>query len=171
MEEDNIVKEIEDSKKDFGITCRKLSGALTIEILKEHLEEKRVKVSNRDVFIKGIKSEIDLLMVKKSAIAEHNLIYNPSDVIVALEIKSYGSFGEKTSSTIKDIFNEIKLKNNKVYCAYITLLERETYKHKVTCVKLGYPAYTIFFHKSSGKKFQLINTNEWNKFLDEVRRL
>jgi hypothetical protein len=167
MEEDDIFQEVEKAKRSFGIVCNKFSGALTVEVIRKRLEGHGFCVSSRDVFIKGVNSELDLLIVKKSAVPRQDIIYEPSDVVCALEIKNHGAFGEKTTIDIKKSFGEVKSKNPDILCCYITLLERETYKNKVTPEKLGYPAYTMFYYKGKNRWA----TGDWEKFLVGLKTL
>jgi hypothetical protein len=171
MEENLIFSEVEQAKKSFGRRYKKLSGALTVEVLKSHLEKNGFFVSNRDVFIRGVDSEIDLLVIRRNATPRYNLIFESDDVVAALEVKNYGSFGKDSISQIRTAFDKIKSQNTNIFCCYITLLERESYKYRITSKMLGYPAYTIFFHKGEGKKIQLINTGEWDKFLNDLKKL
>jgi hypothetical protein len=166
MEEEQIFEEVEKAKASFGIVCNKFSGALTVEVIRQHLEKHGFCVSSRDVFIKGVNSELDILVVKKPAAPKHGIIYEPSDVVCALEIKNHGAFGEKTTLDLKETFREIKSKNPGILCCYVTLLERETYKNKVTSEKLGYPAYTVFYYKGKNRWA----TGDWTKFLEELRK-
>jgi hypothetical protein len=165
MEEEQILEEVEKAKEFFGIVCNKCSGALTVEVIKQHLEKHGFCVSSRDVFIKGVNSELDLIVVKKSAAPKHGIIYEPSDVVCALEIKNQGAFGEKTTLDIKKTFGEIKSKNPDILCCYLTVLERETYKNKVTPEKLGYPAFTMFYYKGKNRWA----TGDWTNCLKEMK--
>jgi hypothetical protein len=171
MEEENIFNEIEQTKKSFGMKCKKFSGSLTVEVLKSHLEENGFTTSNRDVFIRGVDSELDLLIIQKDAKAQYNLIYKPNDVVAVLEIKATGAFGKNATAQIKATFDKIKSKYPSVFSCYVTLQERKSYKYRITSKGLGYPAYTIFFHKGQREKFQLINTGEWSKFLNGLKKL
>ena len=166
MEEEEIFQEVEKAKGSFGIVCNKFSGALTVEVIRQHLEKHGFCVSGRDVFIKGVNSEMDLLVVRKSAAPEYGTIYEPSEVVCAMEIKNHGAFGEKTTLNLKKTFHGIESKNPDIFCCYVTLRERETYRKKVTPEKLGYPAYTIFYYKGKNRWA----TGDWTKFLDELRK-
>jgi hypothetical protein len=134
-------------KRDFGVKCKKYSGALTVELLKLALEDYGINVSPRDVFIKGIDVEIDLIIPKKDIEPKYGLYYLPEDVLAALEIKAMGSFGEKTITTIKENFVHIQSIKKDIFCAYITLTERIGFKWAVTPDNLQFPAYTLFWHK------------------------
>jgi len=185
LEKDVIFNKVEQFEKAFEAALlpmqpdhkpkkpKKFSGALMVEVLKSHLERNGLSVSNRDVFINGVDSEIDLLIIQKDANPQYGLIYEPDDVIAAFEIKRRGSFGEKGISTIRTTFEKIRSKNGDVFCCYITLLERENYKWRITSEKLGYPAYTFFFYKGEDEqsKFTTEECGDWNEFLDELKKL
>ena len=168
MEEDVIRNEVEEAETSFGIKSNKFSGALMIEVLKSHLEKAGFSASNRDVFIKGVKSEIDLLVIRKDAIPQYDLIYNPNDVIAAFEVKRSGSYGEQEVYKIKNTFDRIREKNSNIFCCYITFKERKNYKYKITSEKLRYEAYTLFFYEKEGEGLKN-NEGEWDKFIEKLK--
>jgi len=100
----NILNEINLAKNTFGVKCKKFTGSLTVEIIKDALSStissNKIEISPRDVFIRGVPLEIDFLIAKKEAIAQNNLLYEPSDVLLVFEIKNLGSFGEETINSI-----------------------------------------------------------------------
>ena len=95
-----------------------------MEVLKSHLGKIGFSLSNWDVFIKGVGSEIDLLVIRKAATPQYDLIYEPHDVIAAFEVKKRGSYGEEGTSNIRTTFDKIKSINPNIFCCYIALLER-----------------------------------------------
>ncbi len=146
MEQKQLSSLIYQEKRDFDVKCKKFSGALTVELLKRAFMDDGIDISPRDVFIRGIDVEIDLIIPKKGTIPKYGLIYEPNDVLAALEIKAMGSFGEKTITQIKENFVHIHNFNN-IFCAYITLTERKGFKWAITTENLGFPAYTLFWHR------------------------
>ncbi|MBN1327889.1 MAG: hypothetical protein JXA54_00320 [Candidatus Heimdallarchaeota archaeon] len=152
----------------FNVKATKLSGHLFVEIIKDALLKEGFQVSNRDVFIKNFKSEIDLLIVKKNAKAYYNLIYSPEDVLFALELKVNGSYGESTITNLKNIFDNIKQNNPNINCVYLTFTERITYKYKVTEGNIGYKVVELFPRKKDNPNEEdfLIQNGNWQKFID-----
>ena len=74
------------------------------DVLNYKLKEKGYVVSNPNVFINGINTEFDALIVKKGN--ENKFIYNIEDVYSVIEIKSSGYFASKK------ILNDKKKTNN-----------------------------------------------------------
>lgn len=170
MNEGEILETVSNAKRDFG-KCAKFAGAVTVEIIKQALEEAGILTSPRDVFIKGLPVEIDLLVPKKRAEPEYGLLYEPQDVLVVLEIKNYGSFGEKTINGIKENFQRIQQLNKVIYCAYLTLAERKGYKWAISEQNIGFGAYTLFWHSRSGKNFTIEPTGDWKKLLNKISKI
>ena len=168
MEENIIRDEVEKAENSFGVKSNKFSGALMIEVLKSHLERNGFSLSNRNVFIKGVKSEIDLMVVLKNAKPQHDIIYEPTDVIAAFEVKRSGSYGERDVHKIRNIFDNIIDKNPQIFCCYITLKERKNYKYKITSGNLSYQVYTLFFYEKDGEALKN-NEGEWDNFLEKLK--
>jgi len=102
MDAEELLKEIEKAQETFGKgRYAKFSGAVTIELIRKALLSHGINTSYRDVFIKGIPLEIDLLIALPGTIPEHALLYKPEDVLVVFEIKNAGSFGDENINRIK----------------------------------------------------------------------
>ena len=54
----------------FGVKCSKFTGALTIEVLRLHLKRNGIPVSRRDVFIKGVGIEVDLIIPRPGGMCQ-----------------------------------------------------------------------------------------------------
>lgn len=117
-----LLEAIQRSKQEFGVKCSKFAGAVTVEMLKSALIAQGIHMSPRDVFIKGVPSEIDILFPKRAAKPQHDLIYEPSDVLAVLEVKNAGSFGDATLAAIRRTFGRVQRANSAIYCAYVTLI-------------------------------------------------
>ena len=171
MEEDEaILREVEQQKQAFGTTCRKLCGALTSEILRSHIVSHGFTVSPRDVFIRGLGAELDLMVVRPGATPTLGVVYEPSDVLAVLEVKNHGAFGPQTAENTRHVFDRVTKVAAHVFCCYLSLLERKGYPHAVTDHALGYPAFTMFLHSGSGRREIRTSTGDWNRFLAELRR-
>lgn len=171
MKEREIFETISNVKKDFGLKCAKFTGAVTVEIIKIALEKHGILTSPRDVFIRGLPIEIDLLIPKRDVVPEHGILYELQDVLTVLEIKNYGSFGKSTINSIKKNFQRISQFNKEIYCAYVTLAERKGYKWAISRENTGFPSYTLFWHYGSGKNFKIEPTGDWKKLLDDVNKI
>ncbi len=100
---------------------RKFIGALTTELIRTELLKQRFNVSNRDVFIEGIPNELDLLIVQAGKNLKEKIFYSPDDILVVFEIKFRGAYGEKQKNSIKEIFDNIKRKNENIECIINTI--------------------------------------------------
>jgi len=164
-----ILEEIDHAKNAFGTTCKKYTGSLTVEIIRNALSSNAIEISSRDVFIRGVPLEIDLLVAKKGIIPQNRLLYEPSDVLFVFEIKKLGSFGENTIKMIKNNFKTITKCNPDIQCFYITLAERRGFKWAITDDNLGFPAFTLFWYSGSGKNEKFESTSDWERLLDKIK--
>jgi len=171
MEDDEIFETIVHAKKNFGIRCSKFAGTVTVEIIKRALEKSGIRTSSRDVFIKGVPIEIDLLVPRTGAVADYDIVYEPQDVLIVLEIKSAGAFGESTIKSVKKRFQRIREINQKIYCAYVTLAERIGYRWAISEEKTGFPSYTLFWHSGSGGNFTIESKGDWHKLLEDMSKV
>jgi hypothetical protein len=99
------------------------------------------------------------------------MLYEAEDVLAAFEIKNHGTFGKGSSSCdeIRLRFQKIQAACPKIWCVYITLSERETFKNKITTENLGFDAYTLFWDPK-GKEPQYRPTGHWMQFINELNR-
>ena len=144
--------------------CKKFCGALTVEIIREHLEREGFPVSARDVFIEGLPVEIDLLITEAGIKPDHGILFKPEDVLVVFEIKFSGSYGEETRARLKGHFEEITAMHNHIRCAYVTVVERWTYKYKIDPEFLGpnFGAFTLNWRDAGPEQ-------GWDKLLAWLR--
>jgi hypothetical protein len=171
MKDTKILEGIEAAKGQFGCKCGKYSGALTVELAKSRLQLEGIRVSLRDVFIRGVPIEIDLIIPKKRAWKGEQLSYEPCDVLAVVEIKNAGSFGDSTIQRVRRNFTRIKAMNPEIWCCYLTLSERRGFRWAVTNENCGGEAYTMFWHSESGKKRLQESTGDWDRFLKEIRTI
>jgi hypothetical protein len=161
-----ILKLINDSKKNFGPKCGKYTGALTVEVIKSIIKEIPLNVSSRDCFIRGVPIEFDLIIAASGIVPVNNVLYEPDDVIGVIEVKNYGSFGEKTIQKLKKDYEAVISSCKNATCYYITLAERVGFRWAVTKMNTGYESYTLFNHR--GKKYY--STGAWDRFINDLRR-
>jgi hypothetical protein len=171
-EEESILQAIQAAKGSFGPKCpRKYIGALTIECIRRSLAEHGIRTSPRDVFITGVRMEIDMIVPRSRTIPENGVLYKGDDALAAIEVKNHGVFGKGSSSCerLRQSFQEIQSKYPKIWCAYVTLSERESYKNKITTENLGFPAYTLFWDPT-GKRHHYESTGHWMLFVNELKK-
>lgn len=172
-EEEHILQAILAGRDAFGTECpRKYIGALTIEYIRRSLVDHGIPTSPRDVFIKGVSVEIDMIVPREGAIPENGILYKGEDVLAAIEVKNHGVFGKGSSSCegLRRSFREIQSVCPRIWCAYVTLSERESLKNKITTENLSFPAYTLFWDPTR-KTPRYEPTGHWTLFVDELKRL
>lgn len=168
MEDTKLLNQIRKAKTAFGTKCSKYIGAMTVEFIRLALREYNIAVSTRDVFIKGVPAEIDLLIPREGTVPTHGILYEAEDVLIALEIKNRGAFGEGTVTNIRKNFLAIQQKNKNILCFYVTLQEQKGYKWAVTEMNLGFPAYTLFLRSGSGKNERYESTGDWERLISHI---
>jgi len=168
MDEDlKIKKEVKNREMDFGEKRpRFYTGSLMVEVIRNHLISKGYNVSNRDVFIKGVDCQIDLLVLKPKSRIVNPVLFNPEDVLVAFEIKKSGVFSVDSIDVIKRNFDKISKINPKIKCVYLTLYEGRKYKHRINKEKLGYDVFEIFLVV---EKHESKPTGDWNRLQNKLK--
>ena len=162
-----ILKSIRDSKESFGCKCGKYAGAVTIEVIRSAMKSIPINVSPRDSFIRNVPIEFDLIIVNDGVEPVHGVLYEPEDVLAVVEIKNYGSFGDKTIQKVRTDFDSATETCPNLTCMYVTLAEREGFRWAVTKENTGYPAYTLFTHR--GKEFR--RTVDWDRLIYDIGKL
>jgi len=171
MKDTDILEAVEISKKRFGPKCGKYSGALTVEIIRHALQKEGIRVSPRDVFLRGVPTEIDLVIPKRNISPRNRLVYEPSDILVAIEVKNSGSFGVATIQTVRKNSKLLKKANSGITYCYLTLAERKGFKWAVNDENAGCKTYTMFWHSGSGSKRLHESTGDWECFLKAIREI
>ena len=80
-------------------------------MIRDAFKKEGFTVSERDVYIKGIPIENDLMVLRPGIKSENRILYDHEDILVVLEIKSRGSFGKSIIEGIRKNFNLIKAIN------------------------------------------------------------
>ena len=166
MNGEYIVTTTRKAKAAFGGKCSKFAGAVTVEILKAALAKESIPTSSRDVFVRGIPVEVDLLVPRQGEKPALGLLYEPRQVAAALEIKNSGSFGRGTLEKIRRDFGLFREAG--VCCAYVTLEERRSYRWAASAERLGYPCFTLAWHKVTGGPIE--TTEDWAALVEFLRR-
>ena len=164
-----LLQQVERTKSEFGSKCpRKYAGALAVTLFRGTLKALGIPVSPRDVFIKGVPVEIDLLVPRAGSRPDNCILYQPQDVLVAFEIKNTGVFGQGAVNAIRKNFQIIRREAPHIQCYYVTLTEKKTYKWAVNSEKLGFPAYTLTLYSESKGKTSYEPTDDWQKLLCDL---
>jgi hypothetical protein len=169
MDATNIRTTLERVADEFREPCGKYTGALTIEVIRRELEKAGVAVSARDVFIRGVPVEIDLIIAEKGAKARYGIEYDPKDVLAAIEVKRAGSWGATTIRAIKRSFTLIRKSNHRIRCCYVTVQESKSYGGAVTKRNSGGDVYTLRWWCGSSKGSR--SHGDWERFLQQMKRL
>jgi|SRR3989344_107977 len=164
-EQELIFQEIEDFVNSMGCSCNKFKGAATVQVLRKYLSSKGFNVSDRDVYIKGVPNELDLLVLRKN-VNNSLIIYNPEDVIFVFEIK-YG--GTTDLGTILIKYHRIIEKNNKINCAYVTILEQQSWTNRFTKETIGFDYFVFYTYRSTARPKPEVNMGGWEKLLKYLK--
>jgi hypothetical protein len=133
------------------------------------LADEGVPTSVRDVYLRGVPIEIDLLVPKVGAVPELGLVYEPDQVAIALEVKAGGIFGQSALEHTQTCLRTISASCPSLKCAYVTLTERRGYKWAGTTELLGAPAFTLFSYSGSGAQMAFASTGDWDSFISFVK--
>ena len=171
MKEEKILETVSRATEEFGIKCKKFSGAITVELIRKALLEEGFNVSERDVYINGIPIEVDLLIAQKGISPLTRIQYRPEDILVVLEVKSRGTFGENSIKSISNNFKIIKQAQKNIHCIYITVSDRKNYKWKATEKNINAPAYTLFWHSGPENNLKFDSTGDWKKLIRDLRNI
>jgi hypothetical protein len=83
-------------------------------------------------------------------------------VAAALEVKNSGSFGEATIQKVRNDFGRLR-EAGVAACAYLTLEERRGFRWAASSERIGYPCFTLGWHKATGGAFEA--TAEWGQLV------
>jgi len=172
-----LVDKVRKIKTDFGASLpresrksgklNKFGGAAAIQILREALGDEGIVTSQRDVFMRGVKAEVDLIVPHAGQKPFLDLLYEPNQVVAALEVKKSGIYREKALEKTRNDF--ARLKEAGIPCAYVTFEERRNFQRRATCENLGVPCFTLAWHKKADGPLE--PTQDWEglvKFLREA---
>ena len=163
-----IVNKVRKAKEDFGPNCpKKFGGAAGVEILRAALHDEGIATSRRDVFVRGVPVEVDLIVPHRDAKPVMDLRYEPNQVAVVLEVKKSGIFGKAGLDNIRQSFAQLRAKGIR-RCAYVTFEDRRTYKWKGTRENLGCPCFTLAWHKKTDGPLEL--TRDWERLVTFLRK-
>lgn len=163
-----IVNKVRDAKRHFGPKCpKKFGGAAAVEILRDALAKEGFPTSRRDVFIRGIPIEVDVIIPLRGAKPVMGLLYEPEHVAVVLEVKKSGIFGEQALKAIRANFKRLRRAGIRS-CAYVTFEDRFNYKWKGTCQNLGCDCFTLAWHRQTDGPLE--RTGDWEKFVSFLRK-
>jgi hypothetical protein len=164
---EELVDKVRKAKKEFGPKCpKKFGGAAAIQILREALRGENIVASQRDVFVRDSPVEIDLIVPRAGERPSLDLLYEPNQVAVALEVKKSGVFGETALKKIRRDFAQLRKAG--IHCAYVTFEDRKSYRWKATSKNLGAPCFTLAWHKDTDGPFK--PTSDWERLVKFLRR-
>jgi hypothetical protein len=168
MLEQELFSLLKQGRQSLGAQSKKFTGALVIEILRRALEEDGIEASRPNVYLKGLPFEVDLIIPRRGANVEFEILYSPEDVLAVLEIKTSGLFSKEDSSRIGSVFRAVKSINPSIFCAYVTISERQSYKYKATEEKLGFPVYTLAWHHGQDDARKYESTGDFSRLVGEL---
>lgn len=148
------------------LDCRKFQGHATVEIVKEALAQEGFATSARDVFIRGLPIEWDLLVPREGAEpALHGLLYQPEHIRVALEIKLSGICGNRAKTLDAMRRNSELAAGVGVKYAYVGLCDRRS--QAATTEGTGCNAFNLTW--SLGRECRE-ESGDWPRLLEFLRQ-
>lgn len=153
--------------QDSNNRSKKYIGAASVEIIRKRLADLNLgfNTSMRDVFIKDLVNEIDLLILKKG-VDPTKVSYAPSEVLALVEVKTVGSFGKSANEIVYNLVDKAKKYGLPVF--YITVWEKEASLSRVTEKdNLRVFEFTL---KQKGVK-EPITGGGWTKLINEMKEL
>ncbi len=171
-----IARLLRDAKTQLGDHYpKKFGGAAAVLILKNELEKNGILSSEPNVYIEGCKSEIDLIIPRDQKNKNRKIInpwemilYKPSDIALALEVKKSGSYGKEGLKKIKDLYESLLCIC--VDMAYLTFEDTKSYIHRPTKGKVRAECYCLAWHKSYGSDPTPTEEDiNWEAFLKYVK--
>lgn len=168
MLEQELFSLLKQGKQALGVQSKKFTGALVIEILRRAFEELGIGASRPNVYLKGLPFEVDLIIPRRGANVEFEILYSPADVLAVLEIKTSGLFSKEDSSRIGSVFRAVQSINPSIFCAYVTISERQSYKYKATEEKLGFPVYTLAWHHGPDEDRKYESTGDFSRLIGKL---
>jgi hypothetical protein len=141
---------------------RKYNGALAVELLRQALSDEGIATSARDSYVRSLDIEWDLLVLRDGAKPAFNLLYEPRQVKVALEVKLSGVVGD-TINICRRNFERARAAG--VRCCYVSLCDRQ----KVAAIsdKLGFPCFNLTW--SHGPNMPRDESGEWPMLVQFLR--
>jgi hypothetical protein len=156
------------AKKCCGEKCTKFGGALFTEILRKHLLPHGIPVSTRDVFVRDLNLEVDLLVhTKTAAEPDHGILYNPSDVLGVLEVKAFGAVGGKEAVQVVKRNLETIGQLTGAKCFYVCLQENQEREFDGQQVSFG--DYSFFLNKTKPRRRD--ETGDWKRLITDLESL
>jgi hypothetical protein len=171
MLEQELFSLLKQGKQSLGVQSKKFTGALVVESLRRAFEERGIRTSRPNVYLKGLSFEVDLIIPRRGAHVEFEILYSAADVLAVLEIKTSGLFSKEDSSRINSLFRAVQLINPSIFCAYVTLSERQSYKYKATEEKLGFPVYTLAWHYGPDEDRKYESTGDFSRLIGKLASL
>ncbi len=149
----------------------KAIGAVTNEVVRKHLAEEGISVSDRNVFIDGFPTEWDLIVHKPSAMPEVGCVWRPSDVLAVIEIKYSGLYDSDSISRLNNTFSLLTQKHPHIKPFYFTLMETTSAQDKVTDDTLGCRALTLHWHRQRKGEYVYEITDHWELLVNDLKNL
>lgn len=161
MESIYLLKSLKSAEKSLGFSSRQFSGAICVSLLKELINSQGLSTSEKDVFIKDVPIEFDLLIVKPNSKPLHGLLWNPDNVIAALEVKKSGTISEDGIVKTNSDFGRLRTYHPHIKLFFITFSE---IRSKVAVIKRSDDSFT-FFIRRNGK---YSDTGDYERFLSVI---
>lgn len=170
-----ILEEINEFYTRFGEDSAryqtKAIGAVTNEVVRRHLEQEGIFVSNRNVFIDGLPTEWDLIVFKAGAVPKVGCVWCPADVLAVIEIKYSGLYDRKAIPRLKSTFSRLTQKHPHIKPFYFTLMETPSAQKYVSDETLGCRALTLHWYRQCRGEDVYSITKDWEYLVKDLQNL
>lgn len=163
----NIVERVRAARAALGIKCPKFVGAVSVEFLREALADAGIPTSRHNVFIRGLAQEIDLIVPRPGGAGPSfgGVLYEPTEVAVALEVKASGALNAGALEYVRADFQRLRAAG--VQPVYVAVEEQEGHRWVITTERLGFPCFTLAWHRRWGGPFTM--SDDWDALIALLR--
>jgi hypothetical protein len=146
--------------------CGKFRGAAAVELLRKVLMDEGIAVSNRDVYVRGLPIEFDLLALRGAQPPFNGLLYEAKGVNCIIEVKLSGLINAaKALPAMRRIFRAAKAAG--MACCYVCICDRRS--AIVTERALGFRCFTLTHAVGYGPRLKYEDTGDWPRLLKFLR--
>lgn len=176
-------KEIEELKKNKNklFEWNKYKGDVCCRIVKGYLEKhlpSEVDIVGPNVFIEGIPTEFDLMIVEKGQKPkEFTSAYDGKHVKFIIEVKAYPDIGKKEEVVVKyrKFFDEITDKYPSIKCVLFGFRgtgqpKRKGAKNWVEEIRIGIEPQHRFFVLGDSRDKEKVYPGQWESFITLIQK-
>jgi hypothetical protein len=149
------------------LECSKFYGAVAAELLRQALASEGIATSNRDVYVRDLPFESDLLVLHGGAQGAFNgLLYEPAQVLCVIEVKLSGMID--VAKSLPKLRRNFDLATKAgLACCYVCMADRRA--AVLTEKALGFRCFTLAYAVGYGPRLRYEDSNVWQGLLSFLR--